>query len=316
MAARLIGVSRVTSYWTSYTSGSFTDNDSFTFRQGASEPFQQISTVKTPTQCLPLVQFPCSMIEKYVPGNAGNLLVREHHASLQTLVDQFFNGSSPTPLPHLFQYKVLCHSSTTPLRNWPCLWAPLLRLSPTPRAVRHLTIAASVSTHSTIKTRCASRLARTSSIQNASSRPSSSSEPRFSSAPFVENWYARKRSQMPSATMMIQRCDKTRCGGHDHSGSIVIEYRISGYASATTYLPETEEGRALLKRLKYAFCHGLTFKVGTPNGQPLPPLYFAITHKTSPTGGGYGFPDPTFFLTRCNQQLDQAHVPPADEIEQ
>jgi len=314
MAARLIGVTRLTSYITGYTSGSFTGNDSLTFRRGASEPFEHVTTVKMPTQCLPLVQIPSSMIERYLPGNAGNLLVREHHASLQTLVDQFFNSSLPTPLPHLFQYSPVSLQYNAPAE----LAVPLDTFAtPIPHATRSATAdncgicLDPLHNKDTVCLKACPHKFHSECIQQALEHNGTT----VFKCPICRKLVREERVQMPSVTMMIQRCNKTHCGGHEHCGSIVIEYRLSdNISTATTYLPETEEGRALLKRLKYAFCHGLMFKVGTPDGQRIPPIFSTIPQKISPTGGD-GFPDPMFF-TECNQQLDQAHVPPADALQQ
>lgn len=52
-----------------------------------------------------------------------------------------------------------------------------------------------------------------------------------------------------------------------------------------------------LKRLEYAFSHGLTFSVGTSltTGQDNTVIWGSIHHKTSTTPGPHGFPDPNFF---------------------
>jgi deltex-like protein len=78
----------------------------------------------------------------------------------------------------------------------------------------------------------------------------------------------------------------------------------------TAYLPDTTEGRLLLKRLEYAFLHGLTFNVGTSlsSGHSNVVTWGSIHHKTSPLGGAYSFPDLSFFVN-CNEELDVCSVP-------
>ena len=81
------------------------------------------------------------------------------------------------------------------------------------------------------------------------------------------------------------------------------------------YLPDTDEGRALLKRLQYAFEHGLTFTVGTSlsTGQPNRIVWASIHHKTSTVPGPHGFPDLGYFLN-VNEELDALHVPSVDQL--
>ena len=88
-------------------------------------------------------------------------------------------------------------------------------------------------------------------------------------------------------------------------------------ADRVAYLPDTVEGNSLLKRLTYAFVHGLTFVVGVSltTGRANSVTWASIHHKTSPTGGvqSHGFPDPNFF-TNCNDELDALNVPPANDL--
>ena len=112
----------------------------------------------------------------------------------------------------------------------------------------------------------------------------------------------------------------------------------------TAYLPNNADGQDLLKRLKFAFMHGLSFTVGTSfttgmadqctvsvesgrldssNAELFGPhstfigwaKWASIHHKTSPTGGsqGHGYPDPDYF-DNCNGELDSLGVPPAPKL--
>ena len=77
------------------------------------------------------------------------------------------------------------------------------------------------------------------------------------------------------------------------------------------------DGQALLKRLKYAFLHGLTFNVGTSmtTGATNQCTWASIHHKTSPSGGvqAHGYPDPDYFKN-CNTEMDSMGVPPATSL--
>ena len=137
------------------------------------------------------------------------------------------------------------------------------------------------------------------------------------------------QGRMPSGTMQISRL-ATPCAGHS-SQTIVIRYHIPNgvqktyhtnpgqphdAAHRTAYLPDTNEGRQLLLRLRYAFEHGLTFTVGTSltTGRPNSVTWASIHHKTSLVGGAaHGFPDKSY-LANCNRELDALHVPDGKDL--
>jgi len=98
-----------------------------------------------------------------------------------------------------------------------------------------------------------------------------------------------------------------QCSYHENPGS-----RYEG-TSRMAFLPDTDEGRRLLTRLKYAWTHGLTFRVGTSltTGTHNVVTWTSIHHKTSLRGGSHGFPDDNF-ISNCNGSLDALHVPDAD----
>ena len=115
------------------------------------------------------------------------------------------------------------------------------------------------------------------------------------------------------------------CEGHTNDATIKIDYNIfsgkqkeyhetEGKAFQGTkrsaYLPDNDDGRRLLKRLKYAFSHGLIFRIGTSSttGRKGVIIWAGIHHKTSYKTGAYGWPDSTFFV-RCNKELDDQGVP-------
>jgi len=142
---------------------------------------------------------------------------------------------------------------------------------------------------------------------------------------------SKPQGMMPSGTMSISRSPSTLCGGYESAGgSLVISYSIGsgtqkayhpspgqrhGSAHRVAYLPDNLEGQNLLKRLKFAFAHGLTFTIGTSltSGETNAVTWSSIHHKTIPVGGTHGFPDP-FFFANCNQELDSLNVPAADDL--
>lgn len=133
------------------------------------------------------------------------------------------------------------------------------------------------------------------------------------------------RGTMPSGTMTIFHSESQHCQGYEHVGTIIIRYvlppgpypnsrrRVCAGADRTAYVPNTLEGIRLVSRLKYAFQHGLTFKVATIDTDGVRSsrvTWSTIGHKTSLNGGPtrYGYPDPTY-LYSCNQELTDAGVP-------
>lgn len=139
------------------------------------------------------------------------------------------------------------------------------------------------------------------------------------------------QGKSPSGTMSISAASSIRCSGYQEN-SIIITYAIKGGAQksyhdnpgqrqsgkrATAYLPNNADGQNLLKRLKYAFLHGLTFTVGTSatTGIVNQCTWSSIHHKTSHTGGvvSHGFPDPSYFIN-CNEELDGVDVPSAHSL--
>lgn len=109
--------------------------------------------------------------------------------------------------------------------------------------------------------------------------------------------------------------------GHEQYGTIIIQYYIpSGIqkeehpnpglpfegVSRTAYLPDTLEGRRILKLLKRAFDQRLIFTVGqsTTSGRNNTVTWNDIHHKTSTHGGPthYGYPDPDY-LSRVQDEL-------------
>mmetsp|Transcript_11647 Transcript_11647/g.19375 ORF Transcript_11647/g.19375 Transcript_11647/m.19375 type:complete len:468 (+) Transcript_11647:138-1541(+) len=136
----------------------------------------------------------------------------------------------------------------------------------------------------------------------------------------------------PSGKMRITQVCHQFCTGFEAFGCYNIDYRIPngvqkeyhdnpGIAFRGTnrraYLPDNKEGSDLLKRLKYAWMHGLTFSVGTSltTGIANGVIWSSIHHKTSRHGGVHGFPDPNVF-DNCNESLDALGVPRAIDLAQ
>lgn len=145
--------------------------------------------------------------------------------------------------------------------------------------------------------------------------------------PICREPIGESQGHSPSASMSI-KLTKNDCPGFPNSKTIEITYDVpSGMqhsyqenpgrpftgTARTTFLPDNEDGRRLLTRLKFAFLHGLTFRIGTSltTGAHNVVTWTSIHHKTSLNGGSHSFPDPDY-ISNCNESLDALHVPDAD----
>jgi deltex-like protein len=134
------------------------------------------------------------------------------------------------------------------------------------------------------------------------------------------------KGKSPRGTMTIKFDDKKVCNGKN--GVYVIEYSIPAGTQSdchenpghpfdgavrTAYVPS--DGQDLIKRLKYAFKHGLTFTVGTSltTGRKNTVTWASIHHKTTLHGGLHGFPDHGYQFN-ANEELDNLGVPKAADL--
>lgn len=148
--------------------------------------------------------------------------------------------------------------------------------------------------------------------------------------PMCKTWVKEPQGKSPSGKMRITVIPD-KCSGYIED-TIAIHYQIRGAfqksyhpipntphsrKNTTAYLPNNDDGKKLLKRLKYAFEHGLTFTVGTSltTGLHNQCTWASIHHKTSLSGGTrrHGYPDVSYFMN-CNEELDGLGVPPADDL--
>jgi deltex-like protein len=149
-----------------------------------------------------------------------------------------------------------------------------------------------------------------------------------SKCPICRITISRVQGEMPSGTMTVTVSPSITCEGFA-PGTIIITYSFpSGIqksyhdnpgvahdaATRIAYLPNNHDGQMLLKRLKFAFCHGLCFTVtlSVSTGLENSVTWASIQHKTSLTGGqqNHGFPDFGYILN-CNEDLDDLSVPSA-----
>jgi deltex-like protein len=98
-----------------------------------------------------------------------------------------------------------------------------------------------------------------------------------------------------------------------HSGTQEKEHPHPGKPFKGTvrvaYLPNTETGKHVLRLLKRAFDRRLIFTIGTSltTGEEDAVCWAGIHHKTSVSGGLFGYPDETY-LNRVQEELKQKGI--------
>ncbi|XP_036455002.1 uncharacterized protein si:dkey-3h3.3 [Colossoma macropomum] len=133
--------------------------------------------------------------------------------------------------------------------------------------------------------------------------------------------YGALKGTQPEGGKMQTTQDSSSLPGYESYRTIVIRYSIpSGIqkeehpnpgqpyegASRTAYLPDSSEGRKVLKLLTRAFEQRLIFTIGSSSttGRSNVVTWNDIHHKTSRFGGptAYGYPDPDY-LNRVQEEL-------------
>lgn len=295
----------------------------------------EVCVLQESAQCFPLVLFPVALVESDNDESVGNAMVHTYHARLQSIMDDFFQQSVPTlrwvpslvvrrqtaatttPPTAVFYYKApeqVLHCPTTqsfrPAKHpdetrdaCSICWNPM---NGNDAVALH---ACGHAFHQQCITTCLSTMY---------------------SCPMCRACVGVPQGRSPSGSMTVALQQNVHCLGYSGSGTIVIQYDMPNGIQApyhenpgvpfvgvqrTAYLPNTQEGRDVLKRLKFAFCNGLVFCVGTSmtTGLSNRITWASIHHKTTVHCGAYGYPDPSYF-GNVNAELDRLHVPPASDL--
>jgi deltex len=294
---------------------------------------QEIVVLSSGRQCIPIFSFDSSHIDLANPLKPGNLTLDKCQFSLQAFVDRVFNrscdASSPfyarVPRPPRSVYETVRYIKPSPWR-WKLLDELCLKdmqEGDEMPAVCGICLCECTLDSPVVQIDWCKHVFHRSCIAHVSP-----------ACPVCCKAEARSGllGKMPSGKMVI-RCRPMVSGeGASTTGVIVIEYVLPGDVQDAlhrnpgvpftgthrqAFLPDDPDGHNLLKRLKYAFSHGLTFKVGKSmtTGRDNVITWFSISHKTSLTGGAqrFGYPDPNYFAV-CNHQLDALCVPVASEL--
>lgn len=158
-------------------------------------------------------------------------------------------------------------------------------------------------------------------IMNCFQEPENATSKGHLKCPICSKLYGIRYGTMPFGVMKVSEHPNTHLPGYESFGTIHIlysfppgiqgpEHPVPGELYSGTvrncFLPDNEEGKEVLKKLKIAFERRLTFIVGTSitSGRSNTVVWNGIHHKTNTTGGPprYGYPDPTY-LGRVTQEL-------------
>lgn len=304
-------------------------------------PMNRMVVLKTSSQCLPILQYDATKINRHNPKCRAVELLVEAHQTLQRLVDSLLNcnfpniDSAPFKLPDLHDCQPLF--GAPPARLGTIFYnAPLSNIRddtvsvadtnivlPFPRGSPCLVCRGQLGTcaSSTVQLECCGHMLHLECLEEA--------ERFHTRCPYCQESTTALGS-MPTGSMHVTRDSLLTCPGHDPFGTLRIEYKFDagiqsqfhpspGKAYAGTvryaYIPDFPEGRALLSRLQDAFRHGLSFQIGTSrtHGQSnvitWSPL---IPHKSYVKGGAlrFGYPDDMYFAD-CHAALDAIGVRPA-----
>lgn len=309
-----------------------------------------VTVLRSSDQCVALIQFASGVVSVNDDTDVGNKMVYRYHRMLQDLVDIHFNEQRKTQVEELAPSKVRLRvaASIGPTRvvsTFPkaapvrIIWykAPeslICTSSNRERAVQEIPASAASTTECKI---CwedfkegGMSIALVSTCFHEFHLACILDSLEYScKCPLCRKPTQEPMGQMPSGFMAIDYKANLTCDGFQ-PGAIVIAYNIEsgmqksyhenpGVAHSGThrvaYLPDNDDGRSLLKRLVYAFEHGLTFTVGTSltSGVSDTIIWASIHHKTSLSGGPHGFPDEGYFFN-VNEELNAMHVPSADDL--
>jgi hypothetical protein len=118
--------------------------------------------------------------------------------------------------------------------------------------------------------------------------------------------YGVLEGEMPPGEMQWRLEPRQSCEGYEEYGMWEIRYKFPNGklpnkqkytgTSRHAYLPDSPQGREVLALLVKAFERRMSFIVGTSvtTGQTNTVVWSGIHHKTSPSGGPFGYPDPTY----------------------
>lgn len=290
----------------------------------------EVCSHKDARQCVVLAEFYADMVDIDALHSFGNDMVHDYQKSLQAIVDECFNDGRHTPVPKLRPTEVS-------LRRLAVLDDRVVAV-PRDTVYEYDTAKARTvqdgSFHATEKAEEVECSICLDSVEGDWVKLMNCSH-LFHRSCIVESLKVNHRcpmcrsdtrhcqGNMPSGTMRVRTVEDLACSGHNPS-VIVITYDMQGGiqnqyhenpgvayngTSRVAYLPNCPASQSLLRRLVYAFEHGLTFVVQTNTT-----TWGPVSHKSSLVDQGpCGWPDPSYFA-RANAELNDLNVPSAKEL--
>ncbi|CAJ1969690.1 unnamed protein product [Cylindrotheca closterium] len=306
-------------------------------------PDREIVVLKTSAQCLPMIKYDMGL----VGSQEGQDFIQRLTRSLQAILDQVFNpGLTGAPLTC---YRYTDPSSTNfpgPIHYGPRKQGLFQYIAPErlagtvnpneafclPPSSCNFQIDCAIchdalsDPRSCVAVKVCNHVFHKDCIEQACKSGSK--------CPTCRKCIGTPLGKSPSGSMSIMIppvFNGMKCSGFANCDTIVIAYSIRAGIQkhyhenpgqshsgkyVTAYLPNNSDGQSLLKRLKFAFLHGLTFTIGTSitTGATNQCIWSSIHHKTSPNSGVHGFPDPNYFAN-CNGELDSENVPAANLLD-
>uniref|UniRef100_A0A7S3LBR7 RING-type E3 ubiquitin transferase n=1 Tax=Amphora coffeiformis TaxID=265554 RepID=A0A7S3LBR7_9STRA len=266
--------------------------DSVLGRTGESD---EVCVLKTSDQVLALAQFHADMATLDQDDSVGNRLLHQYHCGLQAILDECFNGGRPTPVPHIVPSQVVRHDTqVTPV----VLHISTERYEAPDTVLRHdhaeilqreleepqeicspedcpICLAAMTAE----KGCCAVTLKQCGHWFHRSCIDQALQTNSYKCPVCRKQVGDAARGTMPSGILQIYHCPFQDCGqDYRGMGCYRLLYQMEGGVQKTyhpnpgvpydaanrkAYIPKVPQGDDLLKRLKYAFQHGLTFTIGT-----------------------------------------------------
>jgi deltex len=296
----------------------------------------EVWVLQSSAQSVPLVKFSADLVELDNDAGIGNNMVYMYHGSLQRVIDECFNSGAHTPVTMFLPsqvnlrgygltrvvtfHQVIEYKAPDKL----CATEQLVQVDPKDvcEEVECSICLSDLRGHGTVirLPGCSHQFHQACAQMVASNT---------SKCPNCRAPISSPQGKMPSGTMQILVRSDLACKGHE-KGTIAITYEISGGIQKeyhenpgqshqgtirSAFIPDCAKGRQLLRRLKFAFQHGLTFTVGTSlsSGRANAVTWASIHHKTRLDMGAHGYPDPCYFAN-ANEELDVLRVPAADDL--
>lgn len=272
----------------------------------------RMAVLKFSNQCFPIFSFHESLLDPQ-QTKEGNNIILQCHTEVQRILDEFLNDGIETPVTLVFPRSFVPTQITVPASQ----------LTSTAVSMQNRRV------NSSFRQPPPQKRSRDLEISHITPMVKN----RTVHAYFAPEILHASQGKSPTARMSYFRDDDLTCQGYK-KGTIVVTYMIHkgnqrpfhpnpgalhDSLQRLAFLPDNEDGNALLKRLEQAFLGGWMFEVKTHRFFPNAPnsVDWVIPHKTLLATGledvaytekigsaNCGFPDDMYF-DRANAVLDR-----------